>query len=249
MWATNVQEAKIHGFRSPQCESCGLCDETADHVIQCTIDSREKCRKKLYTELQTFLDTPDTPERVKKCVLAGIRSWLNNTVPETFDQVEPNGTKLLQNAYEEQTILGWNQVSRGYLSVRWKYLIQIEQLARKDSRRRKGKCKYRSPDTWGTSLIQLLWSHVLIMWDNRNEHVHNLYVKTGSTRDHEHLVLVAEQETLNSEDLPYKDREWLDKTVEDFKKIPLARLQQWVKNIRGLKKYVRKCRRLEEAEA
>ena len=134
-------------------------------------------------------------------------------------------------------------MSRGYLSVRWKYLIQIEQLAKKEPCPRKVKCKCRSPDTWGTSLIQLLWSHLLIMRDSRNEHIHNLYVKIGSTRDHEHLVLVAEQETLNSEDLPYKDGEWLDKTVEDFQKLPLARLQQWAKNIRGLKKYVQKCRR------
>ena len=81
------------------------------------------------------------------------------------------------------------------------------------------------------------------MWDSRNAQVHNIYIKLGTTRVHEQLVLVAEQET--KED---GDRDWLDKTADDFRKIPLNRLQLWVKNIQNMKQYIRKNRNTDIAE-
>ena len=247
-WATNVREAKLHGFRSPQCETCGLCDDTTDHIIQCPCEERNKCRATLWSDLEKLLDTPDTPTGVKNCMYAGLRSWIENKDPPPFHQIEPQGSALLRTAYEEQTNLGWNQVSRGYLSIRWKYLIQIDILARKTSGRKKVKYKNRTPDSWGASLLQTLWNNILHMWDSRNAQVHNIYIKRGTTRVHEQLVLVAEQETMEDGDLEYKDRDWLDKTAEDFRKIPLNRLQLWVKNIQNMKQYIRKHRNTDIAE-
>ena len=86
------------------------------------------------------------------------------------------------------------------------------------------------------------------MWDSRNAQVHNIYIKLGTTRVHEQLVLGAEQETKEDKDLEYKDRDWLEKTADDFRKIPLNRLQLWVKNIQNMKQYIRRNRNTDIAE-
>ena len=80
-----------------------------------------------------------------------------------------------------------------------------------------------------------MWTNIIKNWENRNEVVHALYIKQGKTREVELLAQVAEQETLDRKKLPYGDQQWLEKTPEEFRAMPLNSLKLWVQNIRGLK--------------
>ena len=191
-------------------------------------------------KIHNFLSTPDTPKEVGLCLLEGLQAWYEHRDPLPFRTIVPHGFQLLQLAWEDQTWIGWGQFTRGYISLRWRELLNTKSQFRQIQGQPKVKLKYRTPETWGAAFLELIWSQTIATWSNRNESVHTMYTLRGTTRITEQLIQVAEHETLDSENLPYNDREWLDKTTDDFRKMPVNSLRQWVKNIKGLKRWFKR---------
>ena len=58
------------------------------------------------------------------CIIQGLEAWYNQLDPPVLATIVPNASQGLQQAYTDQTIIGWRHLIRGRLERLWKKVIQ-----------------------------------------------------------------------------------------------------------------------------
>ena len=235
-WATNIREAQIHRYRSRLCESCGLHDEDCDHVMQCTHILRIQARNELTKAANDYLLETDTPNGVRKCLMFGIISWYNKTEIIPLQQIVPNASLFLRQAYEEQTMIGWNQIIRGRLAKSWELLLSQEIETRNQRRGPKKQKQFQSAEIWGRKFIVVLWKHVISTWEVRNSTIQSIHTATGSTREHHLLIQAAEHECDQPGTIACQDLPWLAQATGNFQTMTTDAIKSWIQNIQIVRK-------------
>ena len=236
--ATNTREVHIHKYRSRMCEACGLCDEDNDHVLQCTQLLRVEAKEAMMKEIEDYFIDTCISEGTRICFITGITAWLNKTEMPALQQIVTHASVILRQAYIEQSIIGWNHLIRGRFSKSWEKLIQYDiDNKQPPPRGRRKRKQIISTDIWGRKLILLLWKHVTTMWDVRNSTIHAIYKAGGSTREHELLILAAENECDRPGTLAVQDTPWIAQATGTFRSMHPMSLQYWIRNIQKVRKW------------
>jgi len=87
-------------------------------------------------------------------LILGLQAWWEGTPI-------PQDTTVAQS----QTLIGWEHVLDGWLTVEW--------CAHQEAYWAQWKC-WKSSKRWTTELVKNLWNIVWDMWDHQNKALHNL---------------------------------------------------------------------------
>jgi hypothetical protein len=158
---TRSIEHKIHPSVSPLCPLCSTIDETNDHLMwcRCLRQEQQQLMDELHTQLQRLL--PNSP--IHECFLEGLKSWIHQTSPPLVKNFYSDASEFLEEAYAEQTEIGWDHFFRGRWSIKWAALYNHSCPLTKHT---------PSAETWGRTITETMWKGLLSIWKKRNELLH-----------------------------------------------------------------------------
>ena len=166
---------KVSTIQDPQlklCPCCQLQEEDHHHLLQCPENPRrEKAMNTLIAEL-TKDNHPSRP-----AFASCIQSYLTSpSIPVTFSNPKfpEHLCPLLQDAIDEQTMIGWHNLLLGYLTTKWKLLAAADE-ARQD------KYKMEAGISRTHRSLQSLFNFTRDIWLGRNDVLHRDKEKTDST--------------------------------------------------------------------
>jgi hypothetical protein len=99
-----------------------------------------------------------------------INAWLEQSAIPKLNDLAPDASIHLKQAYAFQHDIGWEQIFRGRLDIAW------GEMYNHDCTMTKNIIPKQSADaeTWGSKMLNIIWSFVLESWFARNEVEHNL---------------------------------------------------------------------------
>jgi len=142
-------------------DNCVLCQqkETRNHIIRCTSPSRIKMRTKVLGALRRRLDYLETEFAITETLCTVIAEWFET---ETVDI-----TKYpirFHAALKSQETIGWRHLFAGRISQEWLILQENSTTTTK--------IRKRHSSVWGASIVEILLSQFIKLWELRNEEVH-----------------------------------------------------------------------------
>lgn len=162
--------------------------ETNDHILQCNNCGvpRRHCRTEWTVEIMDYLSQEHTPASVKTAILAALMCWLDGTEVPPVQSIVPNATEALQQAYQSQNDIGWDNLLRGKLSHCWADIITQHLRGHPNVNKTLAAVK------WASDLLLVLWHGILRIWEERNREAHGTDCKTKQSREKSHLLEEAE---------------------------------------------------------
>jgi len=150
-------------------DKCVLCQrqETRNHIIRCTSPSRIKTRTQLLGALRRRLDYLETEFAITETLCTAIAEWFETEVVE----VEKYPIRF-HAALKSQETIGWRHLFAGKLSQEW-LLLQEHSTTITTVRK-------RHSSIWGASIVEIMLSQFIKLWELRNEEVHG---KTEEQQD------------------------------------------------------------------
>ena len=151
----------LHKMRYQNNDTCVMCNqrETRDHIMLCTSPSRIKWKRKLIGSLRKRLEYLETEFGIGEGMCTAIAEWL-----ETGTVDETNYPPRFTRAITSQNMIGWRHLFGGKLSQEW--------LKLQEESKRKTKGHKRNSFVWGASIIEVILSNFIELWELRNEEVH-----------------------------------------------------------------------------
>ncbi|OEU21556.1 hypothetical protein FRACYDRAFT_235180 [Fragilariopsis cylindrus CCMP1102] len=121
--------------------------------------SRIKWKRKLIGSMRKRLEYLETESEIGEGMCTAIAEWLETgTVDET--KYSPRFTRAITS----QNMIGWRHLFGGKLSQEW--------LKLQEESKRKTKGHKRNSFVWGASIIEVILSNFIELWELRNEEVH-----------------------------------------------------------------------------
>jgi hypothetical protein len=100
--------------------------------------------------------------------MSHITSYLNHEPHVNVNEIAPDASPFFKQTVLEQESIGWDQILKGRLSIKWGELynhdIAIDKL----------KLTLKDAETWGKRILGIIWKFVMDMWKIRNDTEHNL---------------------------------------------------------------------------
>ena len=175
----------LHKMQYQNNDTCVMCNqrETRDHIMLCRSPSRIKWKRKLIGSMRKRLEYLETEFEIGEAMCRAVAEWLETgTVDET--KYPPRYTQAITT----QNMIGWRHLFGGKLSQEW--------LILQEESKRKTKGHKRSSFVWGASIIEVILSHFIELWELRNEEVHG---KTEEQQERTRKAkLMTEVRRLNS---------------------------------------------------
>lgn len=152
-----------------QCSNCSHHIEKSSHVLLCR-NSKTKSNFNLnLKKVKTSLSDNQTLPCLQNTILKILRSWRNS---RTINKLDFPSTYGIQNAIEDQNIIGWNNFILGRSSKKWQ-LVQQKYIKQMNSK--------RSSLRWTTSIINKFMN---VVWDNWNLEIPWFTEKEALTIEH-----------------------------------------------------------------
>ena len=209
---------KYDSKNNPACPTCGHPEETQQHFFQCSHTTRLEWRGTFNTAFHETMTKHHTHPGLLALAQEGMNAFMESRPISLQHVPDFPGRQLL---IEEQSAIGWENFIRGRVSKRW-LKIQIKHLKRID--------KYdvkRSPK-WTNTLIHTVWTHVLLLWFQRNQDKHGHDETTRREKQEEKTILEIHR-LYAMRDLVPEQHQWIFQTPEHemiMKSTML--LQQWL---------------------
>jgi hypothetical protein len=169
LWNTNSQNKRFYNQIST-CPICSQATETVDHVYKCqqsaAVAHRTAALKSLSTSLQS-----GTPRVLLDVFLEGILQWSqtgNSTAIKAHGSRLPS-LRVITDAFNFQTELGWGSFHRGHIGVQWRDAYKQNYRPKKPLT--DGKLELVA-DKWCRLVITTVWTYSEKLWKFRNQVVH-----------------------------------------------------------------------------
>ena len=94
------------------------------------------------------------------------KAWLVGQEPLELDSIVPHASINLRQAYKEKNQIGWRHFLQGRILLIWAHFINFE-IMLNNMEGRKGKFKCKTPESWGTLIFLIQWTHIIKLWDAR----------------------------------------------------------------------------------
>jgi ribonuclease HI len=183
LYHTNREANKLYGT-TDKCPCCESHIETLQHVFWCQEEHCRNHRHEARDKLKTTLTSCKTPQKLLAMILHGIEEWESiesandKPVPLYRGSVLPEDILLIQ-AFQEQTAIGWDQLLRGRISLKWNSAYRCLVGGKRQVE--------VSPDPWAKTLIRGLWDYAASLWKYRNGVVHGKTKEDGIKKEFEQL--------------------------------------------------------------
>jgi hypothetical protein len=122
-WPCNQREDRYYQYRSPYCILCPAVIESQDHILCCPCPKREQLRVKYISDLKVTLRHFRTNEDLIQVLTHYLSSWLTGHLPNSLPELVNNPLVFLQQALLSQNYIGWGQIFKGRMSIKWAYLF------------------------------------------------------------------------------------------------------------------------------
>lgn len=122
----NTRESRLDPDRPPGCSACSPTKtepETVDHIFQCPSSTRKQLVGLRLTALPAEFAVMRTAECIASAILTGARAWADGAEPPPAESLDLPNTltgRITAQAYDEQSILGWNNFFRGFWTESWR---------------------------------------------------------------------------------------------------------------------------------
>jgi hypothetical protein len=236
----NIYNSELSGV----CSECNSEIETQDHVIQCKSEIRQTIRDELETKLLEACDKNKLPKEMTTAFMGGVQAWIRNQNPPDIRQLVPNASRQLKKTYNEQTLIGWDQVAKGRIATSWSQFINhvIDQNQDQNS-------NYSTAETWGIQVIGIMWKHVLLIWTARNNTEHGSTPQDKTHKKKEKLEKEVEKIKNCAKVSNAKDQNYIETPTEELKLMTVSQMIAWIRNSKILqaidnKKKSEECRRM-----
>ena len=146
---------------SAACPRCPHIPETTSHVLRCQGENSQVIWMRSIARLGRTLHKAGTDPEITATIIHSLHQWHSHGQPQCF-----SSNPSLQQAWEEQNSLGWENALRGFLSRHWRATQLLYQRSLLQDR-------YFSTNRWVSTLIQGLWNTAWDQWDYRNGILHS----------------------------------------------------------------------------
>ena len=190
-----------------------------DHFITCafSIGRKEERIQTITNKLNVLLTPPDVSEGI----INGIWSFYNNTM-------EINETQAKNKAISEQTRIGWEHFCRGRVSKKLTESMENHYANHPDNPNFTGK-------DWIKQMIALMITIHVEEWYLR---CHNLTSTDADDNrfspEKRSLFLTIKLFCEKIGSLPLSLQKWFSHSEEEYQKMPVQSLKQWIKNTKRL---------------
>lgn len=200
-----------------QCPSCDHHDETTEHFMGCP--GRTEWHIQLLDDLNKYHQQNHTKPELAAILNRGIRCIIHGSAPPNPEDF-PDEFQLVDKQYQ----LGWKHLFQGRFVKEWR-CAQNDHLQTVPRRK-----DHHKGDTWLTGIIAILWTHMQVNWNSRNDDRHG---NDKASREAK-LVEQAQREITaiydnKSKVLPIHRKHFYTDTETHFTRETTSRqLQQWI---------------------
>ena len=205
---------------------CPLClKEVEDwkHITLCTHEAMINEKKKVIAEFQTLLDRHRTYPPLSDFLIDYV-THNDYTTPIEPLLLKPKYTILMHEAYVSQSMIGWENFSRGILSSQWKR-IQYRHLLDKEYK------DIHAVDKWIRMVMKQLLEFHRSLWKIRCDIVATEKEQTYEGRQRQDTLQLCKYLNQDPESVPEEKRHLLEKQDKFFLKSPFDNVVMWRKKI------------------
>jgi hypothetical protein len=150
-------------------------------------------KKRYIRNIDTLMNKLGTNENIIRIIRSCIAAWLyGEEIPKYKDLIDEY-IPYLKEAYEEQEIIGWENMIRGRWSIKWGE-------AYNSSQKKEFKEQHITAEKWGKDIIVLTWQLLLDIWKHRNEEEHGTIEEASKIKRNKLIEKIL----------------WLNKRNEDY---------------------------------
>jgi hypothetical protein len=181
-WLATGSRLEKYGKDGTECPKCSEPHETIDHLFRCP--QRTEFRRKYITQLTAQLQLLDTPKEITSAIVKGVRGWLKDS-PELYC-----GDTHVEQAFDQQTTIGWKSWLRGIQGSRWAELMEqhYQETPPMESHRKTGISWHRKLIKWTVNLAYSLWKE-------RNAELHDKDEQQWASEAAREITCIYELET------------------------------------------------------
>jgi len=140
---------------SAQCPWCTEPNETKHHIFQCQANESKQQWELALQGLDNWLQAQNTHPGIWQDIITGLWQWQTGTA---------NTAKLMTEAVQEQSLLGWDMMMEGVISRKWQEMQAIYWKVHKSQ---------KSSKWWMVALIKKLLQIAWDMWHHWNHALHH----------------------------------------------------------------------------
>jgi hypothetical protein len=134
--------------------------ETRNHIIRCTSPSRIKRRTKVLGALRRRLKYLETEFAITKTLCTAIAEWFETEMVK----IDSYPVRF-HAALKSQEMIGWRHLFARRISQEW---LLLQETSTNITNTRK-----RHSSVWGASIVEIMLSQFIKLWELRNEEVHS----------------------------------------------------------------------------
>ena len=156
---------RVHRYAVTYCHRCPTChapQEDRSHLLQCPHPSRIAWINDLFVALRARCASLRTREVLLDLLITGIDCWINDTAFPYHRFPSASVQPLLA----QQDSIGWDQLLLGRFGLHWRFL-QDDHL-----RSFHNTPSFLSGSSWVLAVTQIIWDHIILVWDRRNADRH-----------------------------------------------------------------------------
>jgi hypothetical protein len=225
-WHTGFRRHQFSPVKDNDLLLCPCCKaeiETTTHVLQCKKNPvREKCISSFRKAM-----SPINPHPVFTILKGGIISWLQAEEEYNVDvdifptKFRPSATKGL----EDQTTIGWEFAIKGYLSVEWRYMANVDMFDGTSQQEGSGLHIIKT-------ILKATHQLTQAIWHSRNEVLHG---SDGITLKNIRQIEIAEIIDIHGhpELVPAGDRHYCEQTLKNILERAPSTRRRWLRHMRS----------------
>jgi len=229
----NVRVARTDPDRLRGCTACspsGLVEETVDHLFQCTATDRRHAILDRFTSFHSRFREWKTATSLISALQTGAIAWVEGKdlpLVELLSLPDDTLGGLIKRAYNEQSLLGWHVLFRGFWTHSWR-LAQEEQFRRYNSRDPED-----TGDRWAARAQ--LWFYELFdhIWGLRNSIEHGADFEIQQLNRRARCERSIRRLYLKGEELSYAERHPFRASLDDLLHKPVTDQEIWIETTEG----------------
>lgn len=211
------------------CPHCMNHIETPGHFLTCRAPQSTQLWEAELLKLENIMIKSTDPILMKLYIYA-LEHWNDKKEPEYPTFI----SKEYKTLFLQQKLIGWNQISKGRLTLEWvrmhdKYMLQ-------NNKKPNGALYFQQT-------IQRTWNIIYSLWKERCHSQHNKDLIKEDTYMYLHYKIRANKLYNQSNDVDVCDRQLFDRPLEEILQLPIYQMKKWLeRNERFMKDAIRRSR-------
>ena len=224
----NTRESRSDPDRLAGCTACSqsnLVPETVDHVFQCTASTRRKAIIDRFVTFSDHFQSMKTSQLILSALQMGALAWIEQRDPPTVEILRlPNNAlgKLIRQAYNEQSALGWNVLFRGFWSKSWR---QAQEQHFRSFQIRESQ---DNGEQWAARAQLWFYNTFFHLWKLRNNDEHGANPATQRAARMSKCARSILRLYNAGNDLPYAERHPFRDSMDDLLQQPVQMQELWI---------------------